>query len=87
MHKQLGMLTTNNGLKNWTDFKMFLLYVKKHHYTLLENKSRPLGKSVSLLLKLYFLFLNQNICCGYSKEPSRSDGTFEHPEQMLKLID
>ena len=21
--------------------------------------------------KLFFLFLNQNICCGYSKEPSR----------------
>ena len=20
--------------------------------------------------KLFFLFLNQNICCGYSKEPS-----------------
>ena len=21
--------------------------------------------------KLFFLFLNQNICCGYSKEPSQ----------------
>ena len=27
------------------------------------------------------LFLNQNICCGYSKEPS-----FEHPKHMFKLI-
>ena len=26
-----------------------------------------------------FLFLNQNICCGYSKEPSQWDGSFEHP--------
>ena len=45
---------------------------------------------------LFFLFLNQNICCGYSKEPSRWDGyskepsrwdgSFEHPYHMLKLM-
>ena len=37
--------------------------------------------------KLVFLFLNQNIhaCCGYSKEPSRWVGSFEHPEHMFKL--
>ena len=33
------------------------------------------------------LFLNQSICCGYSKEQSQSDGSFEHPKQLLKLID
>ena len=27
---------------------------------------RPLVKSNK---KLFFVFLNQNICCGYSKEP------------------
>ena len=37
--------------------------------------------------KLFFLLLNQNICCGYSKEPSQWDGSFEHPEQMFKLMD
>ena len=37
--------------------------------------------------KYFFLFLNQNICCGYSKEPSRWDGSLEHPKQMLKLMD
>ena len=36
--------------------------------------------------KLFFLFLNQNICCGYSKEPSRRDGSFEHPKHMFKLM-
>ena len=36
--------------------------------------------------KLFFLFLNQNICCGYSKEPSQWDGSFEHPKHMFKLI-
>ena len=35
--------------------------------------------------KLFFLFLNQNICCGYSKEPSQRDGSFEHPKHMFKL--
>ena len=36
---------------------------------------------------LFFLFLNQNICCGYLKEPSQSDGSFEHPTHMFKLMD
>ena len=37
--------------------------------------------------KLLFLFFNQNICCWYSKEPSRWDGSFEHPKQVFKLVD
>ena len=36
--------------------------------------------------KLIFLFLIQNICCGYSKEPSQWDGSFEHPKHMIKLM-
>ena len=36
--------------------------------------------------KLFSLFLIQNICCGYSKEPSQSDGSFEHPKHMSKLM-
>ena len=36
--------------------------------------------------KLFFLFLNQNICCGYSKEQSHREGSFEHPKHMLKLM-
>ena len=36
--------------------------------------------------KLILLFLNQNICCGYSKEPSQLDGSFEHPKHVLKLM-
>ena len=35
---------------------------------------------------LVFLFLNQNICCGYSKEPSQWDGYFEHQKDMIKLM-
>ena len=37
--------------------------------------------------KIIFLFINQNICCGYTKELSQRDGSFEHPKQMLKLTD
>ena len=44
-----------------------------------------LGQTNWLIL-FYFLFLNQNICCGYSKEPSHWDGSFEHPKHMLKLV-
>ena len=35
---------------------------------------------------LIFLFLIQNICCGFSKEPSQWDGSFEHLKHMSKLI-
>ena len=36
--------------------------------------------------KIFFLFLNQNICCGCSKEPSQWDDSFEHPKHLLEII-
>ena len=36
--------------------------------------------------KLFSLFVIQNICCGYSKEPSQGDGSFEHPKHMFELM-
>ena len=36
--------------------------------------------------KIFVLFLNQNICCGYLQEPSQWDGCFEHPKHMLKIM-
>ena len=44
-------------------------------------------KKIPLLLNIginFFLFLNQNICCVYSKEPSHLGGYFEFPKLMLK---
>ena len=38
------------------------------------------------IVKLFSLFLIQNICCGYSKEPIQWDGSFEHPKHMFKLM-
>ena len=37
--------------------------------------------------KLFFLFLNQNICCGYSKNRLTETGSFEHPKLIFKLTD
>ena len=36
--------------------------------------------------KLYYLFLNKNKCCGYSKEQPHCDSSFEHPQSMFKLM-
>ena len=36
--------------------------------------------------KIISLYLNQNVCCEYSKQPSRWDGSFEHPKHMLKMM-
>ena len=38
------------------------------------------------VVKLFSLFHIQNICCGYSKEPSERDGSSEHPKHMFKLM-
>ena len=35
---------------------------------------------------LFLLYVNQNICCGYSKEPSQWEGSFEHTKHMFKLM-
>ena len=37
--------------------------------------------------KWIFLFPDQNICGGCSKEPSQRDSSFEHPKHMYELID
>ena len=33
------------------------------------------------------IFLNQKVCCGYSKELSQRDGSFEHQKHMFTLTD
>ena len=37
--------------------------------------------------KIFFLFLKQDIYCGYSKEPSQWGSSFEHLQHMFKLMD
>ena len=57
--------------------------ITQHAKSLKENAyvSSPLDKNV------FFLFLNQNKCCGYSKESSHWEGSIEHPKHMLKMMD
>ena len=55
---------------------------KKTTYSGQRDKGRHLVESA--YQKIVFSFLNQNIYCGHSKEPSQSDGSFEHPKHMLK---
>ena len=51
------------------------------------NKQQLPGLQIRVRIgKLFSLFPIQRICCGYSKEPSQLDGSFEHPKQMLKLM-
>ena len=55
--------------------------------TLSELDSTPGPQMRVRNWKLFFLFLNQNICCGYSKVPFWWDGSFEHPKHKIKLMD
>ena len=50
-----------------------------------EGLSRPPDKSA--WSNKTFLVLNQDICCGCSKEPSQWDGSFEHPKLMFERKD
>ena len=54
------------------------------HLSTRDATCRPLVKSA--YQKNYFLIFKGNIFCGYSKEPSRCDGSFERPKHMLKII-
>ena len=41
----------------------------------------------SALLKQFFLFLDQNICFIYSKEPSQWDSSFKQAKHRFNLMD
>ena len=51
-----------------------------------ENLELFTGLKFRVRNRIKNLFLKQNICCEYSKEPSQRDGSFEHPKRMLKLM-
>ena len=74
---------------NRNSFHMILITksnTKLFSHTILSTKTPPGLKLRVLNENLIFLFLNQNICCGYSKEPSQWDSSFEHPKHMLKSM-
>ena len=73
---QLGMCNTNK----------LTCCCKREMWLTITLKLATQAFSLECVTKSIFLFLNQNICCGYSKEPFRWDGSFEHPKRMLKLL-
>ena len=76
----------------WDFFAQFS--IRKWQQWLIFSPKLGLGKSLHYqglqirvhIGKLFSFFLIQNISCVYSKEPSQSDSSFEHPKHMIKLI-
>ena len=64
----------------------FQNYFDENTQTIVNQTNRSREKDELCTEKVFFLFLDQNICCGYSKEPSHWDGYFEHPKHIIKLI-
>ena len=55
-------------------FNIFFISQPKHMLCVLKRT-----------VSIFSLFHIQNICCGYSKEPSQWDGSFEHQNTCLKM--
>ena len=79
---------------SWPDGFISWLILVYYHFFFLTLWMKPTWKEITKYSiirvrtnELTFLFLIQNICCGYSKEPSQWDGSFEHPKHILKLMD
>ena len=58
-----------------------------------EKKTYDVGAQKNRLIETVLLstqntcliLMRINICCGYTKEPSHFDGSFEHPKHMLNI--
>ena len=69
---------------------MFSLLTEKHDFKSLPSQN-PSGKHVHFYIAklgyagvyLFFLFLLQNIDCGYSLEPPRRGGSNMYPQSMF----
>ena len=67
----------------WENIKK-MMHTRQAFPCIGNSPARPLVKKY--VQKYFFLFLDQNICCGYSKEPSQWDGSFEHPKYMINFM-
>ena len=82
MFKLMGKKIFSILCSNWTYGVTFGKYIA----AVIFPGKPPSFFPIRAKCELFFLFLNQNICCGHSKEPSHRDGSFEHPKHMFKLI-
>ena len=93
--EDMNKIKANRQLFNGRNFNIqyvwFILIWSKNRYTIKQmfcDKREENGPGLYLRLhyeNLIFLFLNQNICCGYSKEPSQLGGSFKHPKPYVKI--
>ena len=60
------------------------MLVKNVFWTIENTSYLSLDKSV---FRIIFTQPNFMFIYGYSKEQSQREGSFEHPKQMLKMID
>ena len=82
MDKKIITILRSNSLPIWT-YKKKIPYTNFIYIHALHFKKNQAFSLREWIKKLNFLYLNQNICCGYSKEPSQWDGSFEQPKHML----
>ena len=74
--------------KTWTSLSIFAVWPEPLLLANTEDVDKE-AKNQNLRMrnrKAISLFLNQNKCCGYSKQPFQRDGSFEHPKHMLEII-
>ena len=74
-------------------FHLGLHCLPKYLFTGIQNEQNRVnivyymhqtGLQIRVCEHIFYLFLIQNICCGYSKEPSQC--SFEHPKRLFKLM-
>ena len=63
-------------------FKLELPAIEHNKLWTFQTLSLLPGEQL-LSIGLLVLFLNQIICCGYSKDQSQWDSSFEHPKHLL----
>ena len=64
--------------------KKSLIHVILFHFTIVSRVCRaPDKKDIEDNSDIFFLFLNENICCDPSLEPSRRDGSNNGSQPMF----
>ena len=82
----MSVLFSQNAHENFRIYSMALVS-QINFFMLIPGSSpavRPPDKNA--YLKIIFLISQQNRRCGYSKDPSQRDSSFEHPKHMFKLM-
>ena len=55
----------------------------RHPKSTFKGAERQIRGGIDENSKIIFLFLNENLCCDPSSEPSRRDGSNDGPEFMF----